>query len=82
TLPPLLWLIYCSISDPWIEFWNCGPHQAGQRMAQPVEFPLRTFCRKLTSEPEAWALPPIPASPGPHLAGDVLSKVFPHLTSC
>lgn len=82
TPPPLFWLIHCSISDPWIEFWNHGLHQTGQRMAQPVAFLLGTFCRELISEPGAPDLPPLPASPRPHLAGDVLSKVFPHLPSC
>jgi len=62
---PLFWLIHCSISDPWIEFWNHGPHQTGRRMAQAVAFLLRTFCRELTSEPGAPDLPSRPFLPLP-----------------
>lgn len=47
-------------------------------MAQPWVFLPGTFCQELASEPGAPALLPIPASPRPRLAGDVLSKVFPH----
>lgn len=65
-----------------IEFWNYELHQAGQRSTQPLVCLLGTFSQELIQSQEPGLscsdLPP----EGPCLAGNVLSKVFPHLSSC